>query len=108
MKNELNTTELSQLIQSNHRVIIFGYAPICATCEISYRMLRIVQDTLRFKFHSIDLNYHQEWVQHHQVMSVPALLFIEDGEIVERTYAFKDVAHLYDKLKKFLVDEKTR
>lgn len=105
MKNELNTNELSQLIQSNPRVIIFGYAPICATCEISYRMLKIVQDTLKFEFHEIDLNYHQEWVQTHQVMSAPALLLIENGEIVERIYAFRDVAYLFEKLQFFVVDE---
>lgn len=105
MKNELNTNELSQLIQSNERVIIFGYAPICATCEISHRMLKIVQDTLKFNFHAIDLNYHQEWVQTHQVMSAPALLLIEDGKIVDRIYAFRDVAYLFEKLKNFVVDE---
>lgn len=105
MKNELNTNELTQLIQSSHRVIIFGYAPICATCAMSHRMLKIVQDTLKFNFHSIDLNYHQEWVQTHQVMSAPALLLIEDGHIVERVYAFRDVAYLFEKLKNFVVDE---
>lgn len=104
MKNELNTEELTHKIKNNHQVIIFGYAPICATCEISYRMLKIVQETLKFKFYSIDLNYHQEWVQAHEVMSAPALLIIEDGRIVERVYAFRDVAYLFEKLENFVVD----
>lgn len=106
MKNDLNQTELLNTIQSNKRLIVFGYAPICATCAISYRMLKIVQDTLKFNFYSIDLNYHQEWVQEEQIMSAPALLLIENGEIVERIYAFRDVSNLFEKLENFTVDER--
>ena len=105
MKNELSSTEIFNIIQSKSRVIIFGFAPICMTCEISHRMLKIVQETLKFKFYSIDLNYHQEWVQQEQLMSVPVLLLIEDGEIVDRIYAFRDVSYLFEKLENFTVDE---
>jgi thiol-disulfide isomerase/thioredoxin len=51
----------------------------------------------------MNLNFYPELAEKFQIESVPCLLFIKDGEMVEMIYAFNSVPFLYEKIKQRLI-----
>jgi thioredoxin-like negative regulator of GroEL len=100
MKDQVVTKDLYNLIQSEEKVIVFGYAPICANCQIAERMLDIAKEVVQFDYISINLNYHESFINQYHIKSAPALLVFENGELVQSVYAFESVTKLVDILGK--------
>ncbi|MFD2830187.1 thioredoxin family protein [Corticicoccus populi] len=100
MKQELDTRDLYNLIQSEDRVIVFGYAPICANCQIAERMLNVAKEVVGFEYTPVDLNYHEAFINEFHVQSAPALLVFERGELIRSVYAFESVTKLVEILQK--------
>ncbi|GLO67052.1 MULTISPECIES: thioredoxin family protein [Oceanobacillus] len=84
------------------RGVIYIYTPFCGTCSVARAMLdnieRLHQQDI---FHEINASIHPEYMQNNQIESVPCLLFMENGEIVERIYTFYSTANIYDYLIKY-------
>lgn len=56
---------------------LYVYAPMCGTCAIASRMLEIVEATKDGEWiQQANGNFIPEFLEHAQVMSVPALLKI--------------------------------
>ena len=104
MMKESRTIDITSRIQSEETFILYGYAPICANCQIAERMLDIVSDMKGFSYASIDLNYHKDLIEEYEVRSAPALLLFRDGRLVREVYAFQSVLHLTEVFDDFLVD----
>lgn len=99
MKEELQTQDLFSLIQSEEQLIIFGYAPICANCQIAERMLGIAAEVVGVQYTPVDLNYHETFINTYHVQSAPALLIFEQGELKHSVYAFESVTKLVEVMK---------
>lgn len=79
--------------------LIFGYTPMCGTCKVSERMLDIANEILQLPIKKIDLNFHPEFSEQNQIMSIPVLVVMNKSKETDRIYAFQSVPYLLEKLK---------
>jgi thioredoxin-like negative regulator of GroEL len=105
MMKEPRTIDITSRIQSEGTFVLYGYAPICANCQIAERMLDIVSEMKGFSYTSINLNYHKDLIELYEIRSAPALLLFRKGRLIREVYAFQSVTHLTEVFDEFLVDE---
>ncbi|MBN6202331.1 thioredoxin family protein [Staphylococcus saprophyticus] len=84
---------------NQEKYLIFGYTPTCGTCKVSERMLDIANEILKLPTTKIDLNFHPDFSQEHEIQSVPVLMLMSKGEEQKRIYAFQSVPNLLENLK---------
>lgn len=84
---------------NQEKYLIFGYTPTCGTCKVSERMLDIANEILKLPITKIDLNFHPNFSQEHEIQSVPVLMLMSKGEEQKRIYAFQSVPNLLENLK---------
>ena len=84
---------------NQEKYLIFGYKPTCGTCKVSERMLDIANEILKLPITKIDLNFHPDFSQEHEIQSVPVLMLMSKGEEQKRIYAFQSVPNLLENLK---------
>ncbi|MDW3894929.1 thioredoxin [Staphylococcus saprophyticus] len=84
---------------NQEKYLIFGYTPTCGTCKVSERMLDIANEILKLPITKIDLNFHPDFSQEHEIQSVPVLILMSKGEEQKRIYAFQSVPNLLENLK---------
>ena len=84
---------------NQEKYLIFGYTPTCGTCKVSERMLAIATEILKLPITKIDLNFHPDFSQEHEIQSVPVLMLMSKGEEQKRIYAFQSVPNLLENLK---------
>lgn len=65
---------------NQEKYLIFGYTPTCGTCKVSERMLDIANEILKLPITKIDLNFHPDFSQEHEIQSVPVLMLMSKGE----------------------------
>ena len=74
---------------------LYIYAPMCGTCAVAEKMLTVVEAVdPEIQIEKHDANYIPNELEAYQVMSVPALLKLENGEVQDRLYAFQNVQHV--------------
>lgn len=105
MMKEPRTIDITSRIQSEETFVLYGYAPICANCQIAERMLDIVSEMKGFSYTSINLNYHKDLIELYEIRSAPALLLFRKCRLIREVYAFQSVTHLTEVFDEFLVDE---
>ncbi|MFN4215253.1 thioredoxin family protein [Exiguobacterium sp.] len=75
--------------------LLYIYAPMCGTCAVAERMLTVVEAIdQELKIEKRDANFIPQELEAYQVMSVPALLKLENGRVTDRLYAFQNVQHI--------------
>lgn len=75
--------------------LLYIYAPMCGTCAVAEKMLKVVEAVdPEIQIEKRDANYIPNELEAYQVMSVPALLKLENGEVRDRLYAFQNVQHV--------------
>ena len=84
---------------NQEKYLIFGYTPTCGTCKVSERMLDTANEILKLPITKIDLNFHPDFSQEHEIQSVPVLMLMSKGEEQKRIYAFQSVPNLLENLK---------
>lgn len=98
MNNSIDITDVTTNYEQEKH-LIFGYTPTCGTCKVSERMLDIANEILKLPLIKIDLNFHPQFCEDMQIMSVPILLLMNKGKEVKRIYAFQSVTDLLENLK---------
>ncbi|MFK2826478.1 thioredoxin family protein [Bacillus sp. B190/17] len=95
--------DIGTIVQENGLTAIYAYTPMCGTCQLAGKMVRVVEKvTTAFVWLHIDLNYYESFAVEQMIESVPCLLVFKDGQLVEKMYAFHSVPHLYEKLNKYI------
>ncbi|MCT4782136.1 MULTISPECIES: thioredoxin family protein [Exiguobacterium] len=75
--------------------LLYIYAPMCGTCAVAERMLTVVEAIdPKLEIEKRDANFIPKELETYQVMSVPALLKLENGRVIDRMYAFHNVQHV--------------
>jgi thioredoxin-like negative regulator of GroEL len=97
--NDWNLDEVSSFLNNHSSGLIYFYTPLCGTCQVASRMLLVIENMVDVKIGKMNLNYFPELAETFEIESVPCLLFIKDGEMVEMIYAFHSVPFLYEKVK---------
>ncbi|RXT04115.1 thioredoxin family protein [Ammoniphilus sp. CFH 90114] len=89
--------------EENDFVALYFYTPLCGTCKVGERMLEVVQVALpEVKIYKVNINLHVEWAHEWKIESVPCLVVVKGGKVVEKRYAMQSVGHLYELLKEKL------
>lgn len=90
-------------MNSHSSGLIYFYTPLCGTCQVASRMLHVIENMVDVTIGKMNLNFYPELAEKFQIESVPCLLFIKDGELVEMVYAFNSVPFLYGKIKQLII-----
>ncbi|WP_053360479.1 thioredoxin family protein [Bacillus sp. FJAT-27251] len=91
--------EFEQFIQNRGTGLMYFYTPLCGTCLMASKMLEVVQKLYpKLPLGKADLNYMPGLAEGLEITSVPCLLLISGGEIVEKIYAFHSVPFLHEQI----------
>lgn len=99
MVKEINANEFEEVIK-NGKVVIDCYAPWCGPC----RMLSPIIDELSkeitdYSFYKLNVDDAEEIARNYMIMSIPALLILENGELKQKLVGFKSKEELLEILK---------
>lgn len=100
--NEWNLDEFSSFIENKSTGFVYFYTPLCGTCQLASRMLQIIEQMVDTKMGKMNLNFYPDIGKNYSIESVPCLMFINDGQVVEMLYAFRSVPYLLEKIKEHL------
>lgn len=75
-----------KVLNSELPVIVDFWAPWCGPCKMIAPMLEDIAKTHGDKLvvAKVDTDENPEWAIHHGVQGIPTILFIENGEVVDR------------------------
>lgn len=99
MINEWKREELSSFLENKSTGLIYFYTPLCGTCQIASKMLLVVENMVKVDIGKMNLNYYPDIAMKFAVESVPCLIFVKTGTVVEAIYAFQSVPYLLGKIK---------
>ncbi|WP_307257136.1 thioredoxin family protein [Oikeobacillus pervagus] len=102
MVQDWSQQPVEQLLEEPPQLVLYLYTPLCGTCQVAGKMVQVLSELLPgIPFAKLDLNFHEQLATKYLIESVPCLLFFQDGEVVEKIYAFHSVPHLYHVLTKY-------
>lgn len=88
--------QLLEEIDKEQISVIYFYAPMCGTCQLAKRMLEVTKELFPgFHYGMLDVNYVPDLAVKWEIESVPCLMIFQNGEILEKAYAFHSVEHLF-------------
>jgi len=96
--NEWSLDELSSFFTNQNSGLIYFYTPLCGTCQVAARMLQVIEHLVDVTIGKINVNYSSAIAKELAIESVPCLLLIKDGKVMETIYAFHSVPYLLDKI----------
>jgi thioredoxin-like negative regulator of GroEL len=94
-----NLDEVSSFLKNHSSGLIYFYTPLCGTCQVASRMLQVIENMVDVKIGKLNLNFYPEMAKQFEIESVPCLLLIKNGELIDQIYAFQSVPFLYEKIK---------
>lgn len=98
--NEWTLDEIEAFLTQKQTGYLYFYTPMCGTCQVAGKMLTVIQQLLPDAvFGKADLNYLPAVAERFEIESVPCLVLIKNGMVMEKVYAFQSVPYLYEKLK---------
>ena len=85
MVKDINAEEYEQLKQSTKPVVIDFHATWCGPCKILSPILEELQEEMEeVEFVKLDVDHFPEISGANQVMGVPTVVIIKDGEVKDR------------------------
>ena len=71
------------------KVLVDFYAVWCGPCKMMHPVIEeIAKENPNLKIIKVDVDQHEELAQRYGIMSIPTLLFLKDGEVVEKRIGF--------------------
>ncbi len=103
MKEIKNAKEYQEIISANKPVLLDFYADWCGPCQ---SQLPVLEDLALlhesdFEIAKINVDTNPELANKFGVRSIPALFFIQDGEIKESLNGFQSESVLENKLNQY-------
>ncbi|QXE03441.1 thioredoxin family protein [Terribacillus sp. DMT04] len=90
-------TNVEAIIQEG-QAKIFVHTPFCGTCQLAEKMLQTVEAVMKTEYyHKLNASLFPDFMQQHQIESVPCLITFQDGQVKDKTYAFQSVQHMLAK-----------
>lgn len=87
---EISDKNIDEMIKSNKKVIIDCYASWCGPCKMLSPIIdELAEETEDVKFYKINTDNNTETTNKYKVMTIPTLLFFENGELKQKSIGFK-------------------
>ena len=85
MVKEINAEEYSEILNSSRPVVIDFHATWCGPCKVLSPILEELDDEIEgVEFVKLDVDQHPQIAGQNQVMGVPTVVILKDGEVKDR------------------------
>jgi thioredoxin 1 len=85
MVKEINAEEYSEIVKSSNPVVIDFHATWCGPCKVLSPILEELDDEIEgVEFVKLDVDQHPQIAGQNQVMGVPTVVILKDGEVKDR------------------------
>ena len=85
MVKEINAEEYSEIVNSSNPVVIDFHATWCGPCKVLSPILEELNNEIDgVDFVKLDVDQHPQIAGQNQVMGVPTVVILKDGEVKER------------------------
>ena len=85
MVKEINAEEYSEIVNSSNPVVIDFHATWCGPCKVLSPILEELDDEIEgVEFDKLDVDQHPQIAGQNQVMGVPTVVILKDGEVKDR------------------------
>ena len=82
MVKEINAEEYAEIINSSSPVVIDFHATWCGPCKVLSPILEELNDEIEgVEFVKLDVDQHPQIAGQNQVMGVPTVVILKDGEV---------------------------
>lgn len=90
----------AEVLESNQPVLVDFYADWCGPCKMLSPIVEAVaKETENIKFVKINVDEAQELAMQYNIMSIPTLVLIKDGQEINRKVGLIDKSELLDLIK---------
>ncbi len=105
MKEIKNVEDFKNIIDSGKPVLLDFYADWCGPCQALLPTIEKLAEkhSDNFEIAKVNVDQNQELAMHFQVRSIPALFFIQDGEVKEQLVGYQGESALEEKIQGYLV-----
>ena len=85
MVKDINAEEYAEIVNSSNTVVIDFHATWCGPCKVLSPILEELNDEIEgVEFVKLDVDQHPQIAGQNQVMGVPTVVILKDGEIKDR------------------------
>ena len=85
MVKEINAEEYSEIVNSSNPVVIDFHATWCGPCKVLSPILEELDDEIEgVEFVKLAVDQHPQIAGQNQVMGVPTVVILKDGEVKDR------------------------
>ena len=85
MVKDINAEEYAEIVNSSNTVVIDFHATWCGPCKVLSPILEELNDEIEgVEFVKLDVDQHPQIAGQNQVMGVPTVVILKDGEVKDR------------------------
>ena len=85
MVKDIHAEEYAEIVSSSNTVVIDFHATWCGPCKVLSPILEELDDEIEgVEFVKLDVDQHPQIAGQNQVMGVPTVVILKDGEIKDR------------------------
>jgi thiol-disulfide isomerase/thioredoxin len=98
---EVEKIDFPVITHQQHQ-FIYIYTPFCGTCKVAKKMLDTIESMDGTPtFLAMNASLFPNFMQEHQIESVPCLVVMRKGKILKKIYAFKSVLDMLENVKAY-------
>lgn len=94
---EMNLAQLETWIKlTPGTVFVYVYTSMCGTCKLAERMLNVIETMMpQLPLVKVNILEFARVMEQRKIQSVPCLMTVRDGIVIDKRYAFHSVDYLY-------------